>query len=420
MSMHTYIGARYVPNFTGTYDPTQSYEAMDVVDNGSGTSYIAKVPTPAGTPLTDTDHWFLYGSTSGAIVQLQNDMIQAQNDIGALQGDMTQAQNDITALHNEIVNPARTFAVVTDSYGVLPAASNGFLDYFESRCTANGYGFYGIGGGNAGFYHQGADGNFLDLFQTLEASFADPDAITDIIFAGGVNDHGDAITDVRIAYQALYTYIRTNYPNAKVQCAFVSYAVILNNNDTDLNDYLTCIATMEQMCGYFKNWRKINGMEYIMHAYNLMSSDLVHPNAGGAKYIGEALYQAAKEYGDHDFILTCPITFTLYSGTAVNGFLEIHNDIFTITCPDISSTNAMSIPASGWVSIGTWTPNYVLNARRRFIADVVCTSDDNLIFNGQVSIDSTYIRFRSFGTGSRAFTNPEIKAFTIIGQTLLV
>ena len=44
MSMHTYIGARYVPRFTGVYDPTQSYEALDVVDNGSGTSYIARIP----------------------------------------------------------------------------------------------------------------------------------------------------------------------------------------------------------------------------------------------------------------------------------------------------------------------------------------------------------------------------------------
>ena len=43
MSMHTYIGARYVPKFVGTYDVTQSYDALDVVDNGSGTSYISDV-----------------------------------------------------------------------------------------------------------------------------------------------------------------------------------------------------------------------------------------------------------------------------------------------------------------------------------------------------------------------------------------
>jgi len=80
MGVHTYIGARYVPRFMGTYDPTQIYEALDVVENGTGTSYIARINVPAGTPLTDTTYWFLYGSTSGAIVNLQH-QIDAINDI---------------------------------------------------------------------------------------------------------------------------------------------------------------------------------------------------------------------------------------------------------------------------------------------------------------------------------------------------
>lgn len=67
-----YIGARYVPKFMGTHDITQSYENMCVVDNGMGTSYISQKPVPAGTPLTDTTYWALYGASSGAIVNLQN------------------------------------------------------------------------------------------------------------------------------------------------------------------------------------------------------------------------------------------------------------------------------------------------------------------------------------------------------------
>lgn len=67
-----YVGARYVPKFMGTYDPTQSYENMVVVDNGMGTSYISKVPVPANKPLTDTDYWAIYGASSGAIINLQN------------------------------------------------------------------------------------------------------------------------------------------------------------------------------------------------------------------------------------------------------------------------------------------------------------------------------------------------------------
>lgn len=67
-----YIGSRYVPKFMGTYDASQIYEALCVVDNGSGTSYISKDIVPAGTPLTDISHWAVYGASSGAIINLQN------------------------------------------------------------------------------------------------------------------------------------------------------------------------------------------------------------------------------------------------------------------------------------------------------------------------------------------------------------
>lgn len=74
MAVREYIGARYVPKFMGLYDPTEDYEALCVVDNGLGTSYISKVPTPAGTPLTDTNYWIVSGDSNGAIIQLQEEV----------------------------------------------------------------------------------------------------------------------------------------------------------------------------------------------------------------------------------------------------------------------------------------------------------------------------------------------------------
>ena len=87
-----YVGARYVPKFMGTYDPTQDYEALSVVDNGMGTSYVSNKPAPAGTPLTDTDYWALYGATSGAIINLQG-QIDALKEI-AVTPEMFGAEGD--------------------------------------------------------------------------------------------------------------------------------------------------------------------------------------------------------------------------------------------------------------------------------------------------------------------------------------
>lgn len=74
-----YVGARYMPKFLGAYDATANYQALSVVDDGMGSTYVSNQPTPAGTPLTDTDYWALYGVSSGAILNLQN-QIDALND----------------------------------------------------------------------------------------------------------------------------------------------------------------------------------------------------------------------------------------------------------------------------------------------------------------------------------------------------
>lgn len=151
MAVHTYIGARYVPRFSGTYDATQIYEALDVVDNGTGTSYIAKKTVPAGTPFTDTEYWFVYGAASGAIINLQNqinalrdnisDAFISPMDFGAVDDgvtDNTQAvqdalntgkpvyiKNGIKYDKNQLVLPSN--AIIYDEYksGYIRTITNG-------------------------------------------------------------------------------------------------------------------------------------------------------------------------------------------------------------------------------------------------------------------------------------------------------
>ena len=51
-NVHQYVGARYVPNFIEEpWSDIREYEALDVVDNGTGTSYIARKPVHKHTHL---------------------------------------------------------------------------------------------------------------------------------------------------------------------------------------------------------------------------------------------------------------------------------------------------------------------------------------------------------------------------------
>ena len=111
--MGQYIGARYVPRFMGTYDATQIYEGLDVVDNGMGTSYIAKQPVPAGTSLTNTTYWAVYGSTSGAIINLQNQIDDMKD--GTVSGSL---QNQIDDLKTGVNNCYVLFDQHTHSFAV--------------------------------------------------------------------------------------------------------------------------------------------------------------------------------------------------------------------------------------------------------------------------------------------------------------
>lgn len=113
-----YVGARYVPKFMGSFDNTQSYEALCVVDNGMGTSYISKKPTPAGTPLTNTEYWAVYGASSGAIVNLQtqiDDITKYDVTKYGAKGDGitedTQAFVDCLTAHDICYIPAGTYLI---------------------------------------------------------------------------------------------------------------------------------------------------------------------------------------------------------------------------------------------------------------------------------------------------------------------
>lgn len=68
-----YIGARYVPKFTGDWDETLTYEPLCIVKVGNN-FYTSKIPVPAGTPVTNTAYWVLTGNLNGSIVDLEERM----------------------------------------------------------------------------------------------------------------------------------------------------------------------------------------------------------------------------------------------------------------------------------------------------------------------------------------------------------
>ena len=343
MAIRQYIGARYVPRFLGTYDPTQIYDALDVVDNGSGTSYIARKTVPAGTPLTDTDHWFVYGAASGAIIQLQNDMIQAQNDISNI--DNVELPAIRTSIERNILIIGNSYV----GYGVADKLAATFDNAY--KFTRGGSGFT--------LYTLQAD-TFIDALNDAIASATfDNDSITDIIFCSAMGDtrayteYGASTYEsmLRTSLGSIKTLINTNFTN----CKRVKVTLAESRNvpyHTGIANPYTAIFRVHAL---FKKVFVDYDMEYIgWSGFNSLfvaadfQSDNYHPSATGASRIGEWIkgaYSGRMEYMDKYSVADCSFRFIVGSGDTCRVTCIVRPDTTTIQMKAASiSSGVNSVP----------------------------------------------------------------------------
>ena len=307
-----YIGARYVPRFLGVYDVTQIYEALDVVDNGAGTSYIARKIVPAGTPLTNTEYWFVYGASSGAIVQLQNDMTQAQNDITGLQGDMTQAQSDITGLESDMTTAEGNITSLLSDVGNLKSEAHKEIlvignSYVQGGCASvieslfdNAYEKTYGGAGFADF--SGHTTTFETLIDQAIADASIPkDKITDILFISAHGDtaaytehgHGTYATKMATTFGAIQGKISTNFPNVN------KVSITLGESRNQRYYSGSTFDSMFRVHGLFNMYASRYGFEYIgWTGFNLLfesaffQNDNTHLTTAGYYVLGNIITSA--------------------------------------------------------------------------------------------------------------------------------
>lgn len=269
--MRQYIGARYVPKFMGTYDATQDYEALCVVDNGQGTSYISKIPTPAGTPLTNGTYWAIYGASGGAVINLQN-QIDVIND-------------DITDTNYKVSNIKKggDIILLSASYGETPSLSDNCLVYLETLLAHVCDHIYTKAHSGYAFN----DGTMLLLLQELENDVENPENVLNIIVIGYGNDATATEASVLSGMQSFSAYCHTQYPNAKLSLAPVS----IEGSSAGAIARLNCYKQMQSheieheismMTGLFK----ILATNYPKYA----GADIWHPSTEGAKLIARGVF----------------------------------------------------------------------------------------------------------------------------------
>lgn len=405
MAIRQYIGARYVPRFTGLYDATQIYEALDVVDNGAGTSYIAKKTVPAGTPLTNTDYWFIYGASSGAIINLQNQI----GDLTAL--DTTDKDSLVDAVNENVAAIAdnkklitkRRIVFVGDSYaqGYSPDGDTNpwpviVADHFG--LTAADYTIAAFGA--TGFAASPGGVNFITLLQG--SSIADPETVTDVVVAGGFNDHNQNNNDILYGIRDFVGVSKTKYPNARIHIGFVARSRGTDRQALAIKRCIYIAGAAKYGCHYMNN-AEYSLCDYYAH----FSSDGFHPNQTGQNAIADAVGICITN-GSVDIVKAYEaITITSPIGTittdSANGLGQTFNNgfvtLYALSKLKIQFTNPVNYGAATGrikLNIGTMDNGFIYgNNYHAPIITVQCMAQTGasefITCQGTLSFDSGHV-----------------------------
>lgn len=323
-----YIGARYVPIYTGNWDKTKTYEALSIVTHEGG-SFTSIVSVPAGIEITNKSYWIQSGSYNGYIADLQNRV-------------------------NALETPEKHYLFVGDSYGVL--ASN-WVNILTVRLGLTTSQYTNLCVSGAGF----VNGNKGFLSQLTNFS-GDRTKVTNIIICGGAND---AINRGQSNFAELVTdiievgdYISANYQNAKTFLGFIGDVLptsqfVSNHSYYNLEWAKYCYTNTAMNAGMIY----LSGVEYALHVNPYgFSDDGLHPSASGSIAIANAIYNAL-DCSYHPTYPPISAELTGANGYTLTGQVydyDINGDVthLDLFLPSIKVEQETALPPSSDIIIG--------------------------------------------------------------------
>lgn len=372
-----YIGARYVFKIyensqdpsSAEWEPNVTFEPLTIVTYLNST-YASKkdVPGSVGNPAANPLYWVVTGAYNGQIATLQNQIDTLNNTV------IPAIQNDIDTLKNAIDNITTTLdgdiLVVFDSYGTTygnPAGDTTTIADVMQSLTSRNIRSFSVSGG--GFVRDTGNGTFYSNLVTYLATLSDDDKskITDIVVAAGRNDWTASSADLETAMNTFYSYAASNLPNLARK--YFGYIANGDNNSVHgtKNEQYACYMNFYNSCNNLNiSWLK--NVDCVLHNYELLNSDGVHPSVDGKKELAKALIQAL------DKGYTCSYPIKVLSMTAETGIT-------------ISTTGSSS-------PVGQMINNIASIRMPSFIKCTLSAAIDNALPNINLfSFDDGYIKY---------------------------
>ena len=342
-----YIGARYVPKFFNNNGSNEwvsgiSYEALTVVTylNCSYTS-VKNVPSNIGAPNVATDYWVCTSNIPEIISDISERLSVDENAISSLNDSVDDIKEDYAKRYT--INN-RKFIIGSDSYGTS-SFGNWVAQLAEYLGVSSDYINCAVDGSSFG-NPQYPNLRWLTILQNTTSTLttAEKEAITDIVYLGGINDalpnaeYEDVVQDVTDDFEILLyikgkilefaDYCKVNFPNAIISLGFIGNTV----EGIDRRNYEYVARAMfawTTACGERNNLRFIDNLQYIMHNYSYMSADHIHPTEAGGKEIAKRCASALLG-GNASFDIAFPNRYVEVNDVASSSGLESHITRITI------------------------------------------------------------------------------------------
>lgn len=278
MAIREYKGARYVMRVAKAglvHNPANTYEALELVQNSAGETYLSVQPVPAGIPLTNTAYWILTAMTNAQLQQVITDLNSLDTRVTNLE-TVTKSDLSKVVFIGDSFGHGRTSVGTHTPWPVLTAQLlNIPTNNYYSLCV-DGAGFV------AG---SGANKSFIDLLNTAssDSGFNSSD-ITAVIIGGGQNDlayHSVLMNNQTYNIPATITKAKDLFPNAKIFVGMLAHDFLPATANIN-NSYSNQIDTLKK----YQNSALygaiyISGTENALHRRDMLAPDGIHPIADG-------------------------------------------------------------------------------------------------------------------------------------------
>ena len=317
--------------------------------------------------------------------------------ISSLQTQINTTNSNINNINQKLADDI--VVLLGDSYGIHNAhASHDWYSWADKLASMRGWvegtNYFNFCTGNSGLTV--TDNNYYSNLLANESRITDKTKVKTFIIAGGYNDNyyfsgSNNDSDYATALSQLVTYIKTNYPNAKIYMGMIGNSKALNGTgirSVMINNALygySKIAEYEN-CYYMKN------IECVMRRYDYFISDNTHPNDAGAKMLAYAINENVYGKGYEPIFNKAQITFSNATINIAQIGKNIELSMTGSIYPTIAISDDTEQPFTSSYTIAEDKP-YLRSVSEPFsaipfVANAVCSDNTQCMISGRIFIKS--------------------------------